>query len=162
MSEIAAFLPTIADGLFQQAYVVSDLAAAEEALRATLGCDEFADLPPTDLNFQLRGETVSCALAIGFARSGNLQIELIQPVRGQGIHAEFLAEHGPGAHHLGFLVDDLDAVVAQGEQLGFADLMGSAFGNLRFSYLDTWDALGLYVELVEDPDGLLMALKPWR
>ena len=54
-------------------------------------------------------------MEIGFARSGNVQIELLQPVRGEGLHVEFLASNGPGAHHLGFLVDDIDAEVALGE-----------------------------------------------
>jgi methylmalonyl-CoA/ethylmalonyl-CoA epimerase len=40
--------------------------------------------------------------------------------------------------------------------------MGGQFGNLRFCYLDTFDQLGVYVELVEDPDAMLMALMPWR
>ena len=54
-----------------------------------------------------------------------MQIELIQPVRGEGLHVEFLASNGPGLHHLGFLVDDLDAVVALGAASGFPKLMGS-------------------------------------
>jgi len=41
-------------------------------------------------------------------------------------------------------------------------LMGGQFGSLRFCYLDTWDALGVYAELVEDPDEMMMALMPWR
>ena len=63
---------------------------------------------------------------------------------------------------LGREADDLDAVVALGASVGFATLMGSTFGNLRFCYLDTWDVLGQYVELVEDPDGMMMSLMPWR
>jgi hypothetical protein len=159
---IGTLLDRVGDGLFQQAYVVADLAAAEAAMQAAVGCSAFADLPAADLDYDLRGERVSCAIAIGFARSGNLQIELLQPVRGRGLHVEFLATNGPGAHHLGFIVDDLDAVVALGAAEGFPNLMGSAFGSLRFCYLDTWDALGQYVELVEDPDGMMMSLMPWR
>ncbi len=49
---------------------------------------------------------------------------------------------------------------AQG--LGFERVQGATFGALRFCYLDTWDAFGLYVELVEDPDAMMMALMPWR
>ena len=30
------------------------------------------------------------------------------------------------------------------------------------TYLDTFDALGVYVELVEDPDALLMSIMPWK
>ena len=81
---------------------------------------------------------------------------------GVGLHSEFLASNGPGAHHLGFLVDDIDAEVAAGAALGFERVQGATFGALRFCYLDTWDAFGLYVELVEDPDAMMMALMPWR
>jgi methylmalonyl-CoA/ethylmalonyl-CoA epimerase len=160
--DIGSLLSRIGDGLFQQAYVVADLARAEQAMRETLGCSEFVDLPASDLEYELRGEPVSCALALGFARSGNIQIELLQPVRGNGLHVEFLESNGPGAHHLGFLVDDIDAVVAFGESNGFPKVMGSQFGRLRFCYLDTFAVLGLYVELVEDPDGMLMSIMPWR
>jgi hypothetical protein len=83
-------------------------------------------------------------------------------VRGEGLHVEFLASNGPGLHHLGFLVDDLDAVIAQGVAAGFPKLMGSQFGSLRFAYLGTFDALGVYVELVDDPDQMMMSLMPWR
>lgn len=161
-SGIGELLERIGDGLFQQAFVVADLEAAQHAMRATLGCGEFVDLPATDLDYELRGARVSCAIALGFARSGNMQIELLQPVRGEGLHVEFLASNGPGLHHLGFLVDDLDAVVALGEAGGFPNVMGSQFGSLRFCYLDTWETLGLYVELVEDPDAMMMAIMPWR
>ena len=162
MTAIGDLLASVGPGLFQQAFVVADIDAAQDALRAALGCSEFATLPPTDLEYELRGATVSCALALAFARSGNMQIELLQPVRGEGLHVEFLATNGPGAHHLGFLVGDLDTHVKRAEAGGFARVMGGEFGTLRFCYLDTWDALGSYVELVEDPDAIMMALMPWR
>jgi methylmalonyl-CoA/ethylmalonyl-CoA epimerase len=162
MPEVGSLLAHVGGGLFQQAFVVAELDAAEQALRAGAGCTDFVNLPATDLDYELRGERVRAALAIGFARSGNVQIELIQPVRGPGLHAEFLAENGPGAHHLGFLVDDLDGSVDRARDLGFAKLMGARFGSLQFCYLDTRDALGLYVELVEDPDGMMQSLMPWR
>ena len=40
--------------------------------------------------------------------------------------------------------------------------MGGEFGSLRFCSLDTWDALGAYVELVEDPEAMMMSIMPWR
>ncbi len=157
-----AVLARVGSGLFQQAYVVADLDGAQAAMRATLGCSEFVTLPPADLDYELRGRTVQCALGLAFARSGNMQIELLQPVRGEGLHVEFLASNGPGVHHLGFLVDDLDAEVAAAAAGGVAKLMGGRFGNLRFCYLDTFDALGLYTELVEDPDAMMATIMPWR
>ncbi len=159
MPSISDLLARIGDGLFQQAYVVNDIAAAQVAMVSALGCSPFVTLPATDLEYELRGQTVSCALGLAFARSGNVQIELLQPVRGEGLHVEFLASNGPGAHHLGFLVDDLDAVVADS---GFERVMGSQFGTLRFCYLDTFTELGLFTELVQDPDGMMMTIMPWR
>jgi methylmalonyl-CoA/ethylmalonyl-CoA epimerase len=159
VTELGKLLDVVGPGLFQQAYVVDDITGAQAAMQAMLGCSAFATLPATDLDYDLRGETVSCAMELAFARSGNVQIELLQPVRGKGLHVEFLATNGPGAHHLGFLVDDLEAVVAG---TAYERIMGSQFGSLTFCYLDTFADLGLYVELVEDPDQMMMALMAWK
>jgi hypothetical protein len=53
-------------------------------------------------------------------------------------------------------------VITFGASMGYPKVMSGDFGRLRFCYLDTWDALGVYVELVEDPDAMLMAMMPWR
>ena len=159
---LAELFARIGGGLFQQAFVVDDFSGAQRAMQAALGCGEFVTLPVGDLEYDFRGGRTTNALEIGFARSGNMQIELLRPVRGVGLHSEFLETNGPGAHHLGFLVDDLEADVAAAATLGFARVQGATFGSLSFCYLDTWDALGLYVELVEDPDSMMMALMPWR
>jgi len=157
-----ALLARIGGGLFQQAFVVDDFEGAQHGLRSALGCGDFATLPASDIEYDFRGGRTTCALDIGFARSGNMQIELLRPVRGVGLHSEFLASNGPGLHHLGFLVDDIDAEVAAADALGFERVQGATFGSLRFCYLDTWDAFGLYVELVDDPDAMMMTLMPWR
>jgi hypothetical protein len=162
VSGVDGLLARVAPGFFQQAYVVADLEAAMAACRATLGASSFATLPPTMLPYRYRGAVVECSLAIGFARSGDVQLELIQPVAGAGLHAEHLATRGSGFHHLGFLVDDLDAERAAATDAGFPEVTGGEFGSLRFAYLDTAAALGVYVELVEDPDGMMHGLMPWR
>jgi hypothetical protein len=161
-SAISALLGRIGGGLFQQAYVVDDFEGSQRALREALGCSSFVTLPASDLEYDFRGGRTTCALEIGFARSGNVQIELIRPVRGTGLHSEFLAANGPGAHHLGFMVDDIDTEVDGARALGFANLQGATFGALQFCYLDTFDVFGLYVELVQDPTGMMMTLMPWR
>ena len=74
---------------------------------------------------------------------------------------EFLAANGPGAHHLGFLIDDVDAVVDLGATR-ISEAHGREFGISRFCYLDTWSELGLFVELVEDPDAMMMSIMPWK
>ncbi len=162
MTDLAPLLAHVGGGFFQQAFVVADLATAEASLRAGLGCSEFVDLPASDLDYEVRGRSTTAALAIGFARSGDVQLELIQPVRGESIHAEFLAAQGPGAHHLGYLVESLDDASDLAARCGYATVMSGQFASLRFCYLDTWDERGVYTELVEDPDGMMTALMPWR
>jgi hypothetical protein len=156
---IEKLLARIGGGFFQQAFVVSDFEAAQRACVEALGCSAFVALPATSLPYWYRGREVECAIALGFARSGNVQIELLQPVSGEGVHVEFLETNGPGAHHLGFMVGSIDDELAASE---YELLMSGQFGSLRFGYLDTWDALGAYVELVEDPDGVMHELMPWK
>ena len=48
--KIGALLAEISGGLFQQAYVVSDLQPAQQAMRESLGCSEFVNLPAADLD----------------------------------------------------------------------------------------------------------------
>jgi len=72
--DIGPLLGHIAAGFFQQAFVVGDLAAGQQTMRTSLGCGPFVDLPATDLEYDLRGMRITAALAIGFARSGNVQI----------------------------------------------------------------------------------------
>ena len=158
MTDIGALLARVSGELFQNSWVVADLAAAEVAMHSALGCDEFVEFE-MDPKWQMGDDTISCPLACGFARSGNMQIELMQPLGTEGVVAEFLARFGPGPHHLGVIVDDLEAAVAAA---GVPAAMTADFGPLRLAFLDTVGALGLYVELLEDPDGMLWATKPWR
>src|SRR3954453_16467881 len=136
MPDIGPLLAHIGGGFFQQAFVVADLVAAEHAIQTQLGCSDFVDPPASDLDYEVRGRPTTAALAIGFARSGNVQIELIHPLRGEGLHVEFLASHGPGAHHSGYLVDSLDDTLSVAERAGFPKLMGGQFASLRFASLD--------------------------
>lgn len=157
---IGAVLSRMGTCLQQQAYVVTDLKAAKASLRQSFGCTKFFEFQST-APWQWGGREVQCDLALAFGRSGNLQVELIQPLRGEGIHFEMLAARGPGLHHLGFFVDDIDSLVAAATADGFPPIMSSALGNARYYYLDTLDALGLYLELIHDPDDNMSKMMPW-
>jgi catechol 2,3-dioxygenase-like lactoylglutathione lyase family enzyme len=161
-ADLRDVLARIGPGFFQQAFVVADLAAARDAFTAVAGCETWATLAATSAPFRYRGRAVECAVGISFGRSGSVQIELLHPESGEGIHVEFLERHGPGAHHFGYLVDSLDAEMEVAAAAGFDEAFAGEFGSLRFAYLDTYDTLGVYLELVEDPDGMMQQLMPWR
>lgn len=161
MADVGALLGRLGPRIFQHAWVVTDLAAAKEGLRTGFGCEDFVEFE-MEQTWLLRGEQVSCALATAFTRRGNVQIELMAPLRGQGVQQEFLERHGPGPHHLGVRVDDIEAEVAAAAAAGFAAVMTGQLMTVKVAFLDTVDELGLYVELLEDPDGMLWATMPWR
>jgi methylmalonyl-CoA/ethylmalonyl-CoA epimerase len=156
---VATVMGSIMPGFFQQAYVVADIDAAIEGWTA-LGVNRFVRLPAADLPYVYRGRDVECALELAFGRVGNIQVELMQPLRGEGVHIDTLVEHGPHANHLGFLVHDVAEVTAAAENAGVGVVQSGEFGTLKFVYLDTWDTLGLYAEVMEDPDDMLVDLMP--
>jgi hypothetical protein len=157
---VDAVLARIGAGFFQQAFVVSDLDAAMAAFTEHAGCEHWTTFPAIGTPYRYRGRDIESSVALAFSRSGRVQIELLQPIDGEGLTHDFLAEHGPGAHHIGFLVEDADAAVAAAETDGIEAVMSGHIGTLHFVYLDTFADLGVYLEVIEDPDGLIAQLTP--
>ena len=143
----------IASGpITQVAWVTDDLEATERLLHEQFGTGAWTRIP--DVVFgpdetTLRGEPVEFVAHISLAYAGDLQLELIQPVRGPTIHAEFLAAHGPGLHHVCFEVADVDAACAAAETTGVPVLMRGAMmgGEIEFAYVDGSAFGAPYVEL---------------
>ena len=80
---------------------------------------------------------------LAFAYMGDLELELIEVVKGKIIHSEFLEEHGEGLHHLGFFVDDVDGAAANLVEQG-AEIMLQRSG--QWVYLDTGGPGGVIFE----------------
>jgi len=157
---VESLLARVGSGFFQEAFVVADLDAAMQAFTETIGCPKWTTFPAIGAPYRYRGRDIESSVALAFGRSGRVQIELIQPVDGEGVTHDFLEEYGPGAHHLAYLVDKVDDEVARASAGGIGCVMSGHIGTLYFAYLDTFDQLGLYTELVEDPDGLVAQLTP--
>ena len=105
MAGVEALFARIGAGFFQQAFVVDDLDAAMDAFTASIGCPQWTTFPTIGSPYRYRGRDIESSVSLAFGRSGRVQIELIQPLDGEGVTHDFLAEYGPGAHHLAFLVD---------------------------------------------------------
>jgi catechol 2,3-dioxygenase-like lactoylglutathione lyase family enzyme len=108
--------------------------------------------PDTVPRLGYRGGPGSYTLRLALTGAGP-QIELIESVRGPSIYEEWLAEHGPGLHHLGFWVASLDDAVTQMEAAGFSLVQSGAgyglHGDGAFGYFDTREALGVTLEAIE-------------
>jgi catechol 2,3-dioxygenase-like lactoylglutathione lyase family enzyme len=143
----------IADGPISQiCWVTDDLEATERLLTGQFGTGAWTRIP--DVTFgadttTLRGEPVEFTAHISLGYSGDLQLEIIQPVSGPTIHAEFLEARGPGLHHVCFDVDDVEAACAGAEAAGLPVLMRGSMmgGEIEFAYLDALASGAPYVEL---------------
>lgn len=95
--------------------VVADLDTVIQNLTQIFGLGPFriVDWPPagrTDIMKYYHGEPGQFTARMAFTELGPVELELIQPVEGQSIWADFLRDHGGGIHHIRFNVDDTQGV----------------------------------------------------
>ena len=134
----------------QIAWVTADIEATEKLLSGPVGAGKWTRLPDTVFGPEttvFRGAPADFTAHVSRSYIADLQVELIQPVRGISIYTEFLDRCGPGLHHVCFEPADFDAALAE------ADLeviqSGDMHGAMRFAYLDG-AAVGVpYIEIAE-------------
>ena len=72
------------------------------------------------------------------ANAGDVQLEMIEPLGGKSIYADFLKEHGEGLHYLNFLVDDINTAAAALTEMGYPSIQSVRYGQPKersgFSY----------------------------
>lgn len=140
--------------IVQLAWVTDDLDATERALGLAFGAVGWTRMPGIHFGpdtCTLRGEPADFTADISLSYAGELQLELIRPVAGTSMYSEFLAERGPGLHHVCCEVEAMDAALEQAASDGLAVVQAGtmAGGLMRFAYLDTAAAGASYVELAE-------------
>lgn len=97
---------------------------------------------------ELHGE--DCEVA--FLEVGGSTIQLISPTSDSSEFAEFLAEGGPGLHHIGYRVASVDGALAQLTEAGREVLDDEPVAGPRESkvaYLHPDASFGVLVQLVE-------------
>lgn len=79
-----------------------------------------------------------------YTHIGNLQLQLAQPGEGKTIYKDFLETKGEGVFHIGFEVDDVEAVEKQLTEDEMKVLAsGRRDDGSGFSYLDTREQAGV-------------------
>jgi methylmalonyl-CoA/ethylmalonyl-CoA epimerase len=84
-------------------------------------------------------------IRMAFTYVGNMQIELVQCIEGRIFQSKFSDKWGEGLHHVGFYVDDVDAMVRHLVSKG-ARLLIHDPGN--FAYLDAGGPGGAIFEFM--------------
>lgn len=143
----------IANGpITQVAWVTDDVEATEALLREQFGSGPWTRIPDVQFGPEhctYRGEPADFTVHVSLAYLGDLQLELIQPVSGESIYTDFLAENRPGLHHVCFEVDDLAAARSRAETAGLQVVQSGSMmdGAMEFAYVDGSSAGAPYVEL---------------
>ena len=121
-------------------------------LQKTYGVPEFFHFP--DINFKeiiYRGRKVDCRVSVAIGYSGTVQIEVVEPLSGEGAYNEFLESGGTGMHHIGLLVDDFEQALESQLSVGLSVIQTGIIGQeqaIRFAYIDTIATLGVITEII--------------
>jgi hypothetical protein len=101
------------------------------------------------------GKPGRCTLRIALAYEGRLQIELIQVLAGETIHAGAASGFGRQPHHFGFMVNDLEKrleyCLGRGTSLLQRGTIRTAGIKVDYAYLDASAAVasGVILELIQ-------------
>lgn len=151
-------VPFLKNGIGQIAVVVEDIDKAVEAYWKILGIGPWRIYTygkPMLKEMSYRGQPADFKMRVALAKVGPLHFELIQPLEGDTIYAEFVKEHGYGMHHFAVLVEDFEAARAEAEAAGLTLIQhGSGFGldgDGGFAYFDTESELSATFELLNLP-----------
>ena len=125
--------------------VVKDIEKTKDYYES-IGIGPWTEYPPlveyTKLNVE--DEKGFFGTRFVFTHIGNLQLQLAQPGEGKTIYKEFLETKGEGVFHVGFEVDDIDAVEKQLTNNKMKVLAsGRRDDGSGFSYLDTREHAGI-------------------
>jgi len=130
-------------GIMQVALVVKDLQKTMENYWNILGIGpwDFIEIrPPALSNLTYHGKPGQFTMKFGLAMVGKVQLEPVEPVSGNSIYSDFLAEHGEGLHHLMLAADNVDELVQRMSE-SFPILQSGHINDGVFTYYDTVDAL---------------------
>ena len=143
--------PDLWSRTYQIGVVVRDIAEAA-AFYERLGVGPFVEGPSGHtVERRIYGQDApDVALRGLITQMGNIEFELLQPVSGKSIQAEFLERHGEGVVHLCAHTDDLDRDMADLTSLGYAVISyGRVSDGGRFAYFETRRVGGLVLELFQ-------------
>jgi methylmalonyl-CoA/ethylmalonyl-CoA epimerase len=135
----------------QISFAVVDLEAALPLYSALFGGFTIRRVELTPDRVSYRGQPASARLLLGFGRTGDVEVELVEVEEGEAPSLEHLRRHGQGLHHVRFPVDDVVAKEAELEAAGFRTVLhGTTPRGSVFAYLEAPDGLGYtLIELIQ-------------
>ncbi len=109
--------------------------------------DVYTFAPPAVRESTVRGKPPDHAYLLAVTWRGDMQLELMQPLRGRSIYDEFLERRGEGIHHVKLFYPDCRAALERFRSQGIEVIQSGKFDEDEFYYLDTEKTLGVVVEV---------------
>jgi len=135
--------------IVQVGILVRDVSEAAKKLEKLIGIGPFEILEPDYRDLTYRGKSGKFKVRIALARAGPIQIELMQPLRGETIYDEFAERRGYGLHHLGIKTDNMEQSVKEMQEKGFRVIQSGNRPGVKWAYLSTEDQTDVIFELLE-------------
>jgi len=134
----------------QTGIVVENIDRAVEYYTNVFGWGPFKVREMEMEGFTYKGKAGSCRQKNAFAKSGPIEIELIQALEGETPHTEFFRKKG-SAEHFRFRVEDLDSTLAELAKDDIRPMYHKRFPDrgIAFAYLDSDKIGGVIFELIE-------------
>jgi catechol 2,3-dioxygenase-like lactoylglutathione lyase family enzyme len=142
----------------QIAWVTTDLDATEAALTGLLGVRKWVRIPevhfaPDTCSYHEKPADFLASISLSYL--GDMQLELIQPVRGENVYSDFLAAAGPGLHHICMGADSpeqFDAALTEAIRQGAPVVQqGVMPGGIQFAYVAAPQAGVPFIEIAYVP-----------
>lgn len=133
----------------QISIVVKDLEKAMKLYSRIFRLTNWKVMTPKYTGCTFRGQPGDFKLKVALARVGNVELELIQPLEGRSVNAEFLHAYGEGLHHIGISVTNMKEKIVDLVKLGLEVVQsGRRLGN-TFAYLQDEAHSSIIIELFE-------------
>jgi catechol 2,3-dioxygenase-like lactoylglutathione lyase family enzyme len=154
---MSGVLEGLAPYFYQVAYVIPDMAKAQEWYKRVFGVRYFGTLEAemggtSQAPFFYRGKPARASITIALGDMNGTEIELIEPRSEGSLWAEHLKTAGPGLHHVCFMVPQFEPAINHFRANGFEPVIQGSNKNgglhVEFAYFDCRSQGASYVELI--------------
>ena len=137
----------------QVGIVVKDIVAVEKAMEKIFGVKPDYRGTTPDLKRYYKGEEADFAADMIFYTFANIELEFIQPIRGESDWTYFSKDGREGLHHIRFSVDDWEETI-KGLAANHTNILmegRSVKGeHLRWGVMDTEEDLSFNIEVFNE------------
>ena len=92
---------------------------------------------------------------VAFIDAGNVKLELLEPISGEGAIAKFIEKRGEGIHHIAFGVTDIQARMDELKEKGvrlLQDEPNKGAGGAEVAFMHPKSSFGVLYELCDKGD----------